>query len=109
MLGVTWFLMALGAFTRDVSHVMATIVPILMYATPIFYKNQQIAAVSPTMAVVMRLNIVGDYVEMFRDIALVGRLPNLFAYAIVVVLSYAVFLGGYRFFMRYKSVIVDVI
>jgi lipopolysaccharide transport system permease protein len=109
MLGVTWFLMALGAFTRDVSHVMATIVPILMYATPIFYKNQQIAAVSPTMAVVMRLNIVGDYVEMFRDIALVGRLPNLFAYVIVVALSYAVFLGGYKFFMRYKSVIVDVI
>ena len=109
MLGVTWFLMALGAFTRDVAHVMATIVPILMYATPIFYKNQQIAAVSPTMAIVMRLNIIGDYVEMFRDIVLVGRLPNLFAYVVVVALSYAVFLGGYKFFMRYKSVIVDVI
>ena len=109
MLGVTWFLMALGAFTRDVAHVMATIVPILMYATPIFYKNQQIAALSPKMAIIMRLNVVGDYVEMFRDIALVGRLPNLLAYVIVVALSYAVFLGGYKFFMRYKSVIVDVI
>ena len=109
MLGVTWFLMALGAFTRDVAHVMATIVPVLMYATPIFYRNQQIAAISPKTALVLRLNIVGDYVEMFRDIALVGRLPNLFAYVIVVALSYLVFIGGYRFFMRYKSVIVDVI
>lgn len=109
MLGVTWFLMALGAFTRDVAHVMATIVPVLMYATPIFYRNQQIAAISPKTAMFLRLNIVGDYVEMFRDIALVGRLPNLFAYVIVVGLSYAVFLGGYKFFMRYKSVIVDVI
>lgn len=109
MLGVTWFLMALGAFTRDVAHVMATIVPILMYATPIFYKNQQIAEISPKMAMIMRLNIVGDYVEMFRDIALVGRLPNLFAYGIVVALSFSVFIGGYKFFMRYKSVIVDVI
>lgn len=109
MLGVTWFLMALGAFTRDVAHVMATIVPVLMYATPIFYRNQQIAAISPKTALILRLNIVGDYVEMFRDIALVGRLPNLFAYVIVVALSYLVFIGGYRFFMRYKSVIVDVI
>jgi lipopolysaccharide transport system permease protein len=109
MLGVTWFLMALGAFTRDVAHVMATIVPVLMYATPIFYRNQQIAAISPMTALILRLNIVGDYVEMFRDIALVGRLPNLFAYVIVVALSYLVFIGGYRFFMRYKSVIVDVI
>jgi len=109
MLGVTWFLMALGAFTRDVAHVMATIVPVLMYATPIFYRNQQIAELSPITAIILRLNIIGDYVEMFRDIALVGRLPNLFAYVIVVGLSYAVFLGGYKFFMRYKSVIVDVI
>ena len=102
-------IVAVAANTRDVSHVMATIVPILMYATPIFYTNQQIAGVSPKMAIIMRLNIVGDYVEMFRDIALVGRLPNLLAYVVVVALSYAVFLGGYKFFMRYKSVIVDVI
>jgi len=109
MLGITWFLMALGAFTRDVAHVMATIVPVLMYATPIFYRNQQISELSPTTAIILRINIIGDYVEMFRDIALVGRLPNLFAYTIVVVLSYLVFIGGYKFFMRYKSVIVDVI
>jgi lipopolysaccharide transport system permease protein len=109
MLGVTWFLIALGAFTRDVTHVMASIVPVLMYATPIFYRNQQIAAISPKTAIFLRLNIVGDYVEMFRDVALVGRLPNLLAYVIVVAASYLVFIGGYRFFMRYKSVIVDVI
>lgn len=109
MLGITWFLMALGAFTRDVAHVMATIVPVLMYATPIFYRNQQISELSPATAIILRINIIGDYVEMFRDIALVGRLPNLFAYTIVVVLSYLVFIGGYKFFMRYKSVIVDVI
>lgn len=109
MLGVTWFLMALGAFTRDVAHIMATIVPVLMYATPIFYTNQQIAGVSPKTAILLRLNIVGDYVEMFRDIALVGRLPNLFAYFIVVAFSYLIFIGGYKFFLRYKSVIVDVI
>ncbi|NDB69734.1 MAG: ABC transporter, partial [Methylocystaceae bacterium] len=69
----------------------------------------QIAAISPKTAIFLRLNIVGDYVEMFRDIALVGRLPNLIAYVVVVALSYLVFIGGYRFFMRYKSVIVDVI
>ena len=109
MLGLTWFLMALGAFTRDVAHVMATIVPILMYATPIFYRIDQVADSSPSAAIWMRLNIVGDYVDMFRDIALYGRLPNLLAYSVVVAASYLVFIGGYKFFMRYKSVIVDVI
>ncbi|WP_363351190.1 ABC transporter permease [Methylocystis echinoides] len=109
ILGVVWFLMALGAFTRDVAHIMASIVPVLMFATPIFYRLEQIDAMSPSTAYWLRLNIVGDYIEMMRALALDGRLPNIFGYLIVVAVSYAIFLGGYQFFMRYKSVIVDVI
>ncbi len=109
ILGVVWFLMALGAFTRDVAHIMASIVPVLMFATPIFYRLEQIEQMSPSTAYWLRLNIVGDYIEMMRALALEGRLPNLFGYLVVVAVSYAVFLGGYKFFMRYKSVIVDVI
>ncbi len=50
--------------------------------------------------------------RLYRDaarVALDGKIPNIFGYLAVVVVSYAVFLGGYQFFMRYKSVIVDVI
>lgn len=109
MLGVTWFLMALGAFTRDVSHVMASVVPLLMFATPVFFRIDYIATISKTTAILMRFNIIGDYVEMLRNIAFDGKLPNVFLYFIVLAISYAVFISGYRFFMRYKSVIVDVI
>jgi lipopolysaccharide transport system permease protein len=109
ILGIVWFLMALGAFSRDVSHVMATIVPILMFATPIFYKLDQVAQVSGPVAMSMRLNPVGDYIEMFRALATEGTIPNVFGYLVLIAISYAVFLGGYQFFMRYKSVIVDVI
>jgi lipopolysaccharide transport system permease protein len=109
LLGVVWFLMALGAFTRDVSHIMASIVPVLMFATPIFYRLEQIDGMSPATAIWLRLNIVGDYIEMMRALALDGRIPNVFGYVAVVAVSVAVFVGGYQFFMRYKSVIVDVI
>lgn len=106
MLGVVWFLMALGAFTRDVAHIMASIVPVLMFATPIFYR---VAQIPPSIGIWLRLNLVGDYIEMLRAVALDGQLPNPFGYIAVVIVSYAVFIGGYLFFMRYKSVIVDVI
>lgn len=109
MLGVTWFLMALGAFTRDVSHIMASIVPLLMLATPIFYRLDYIAAMSPVAALLMRINLIADYVEMMRDLAFDGHLPNIFVYIFTIMASYGIFIGGYRFFMRYKSVIVDVI
>lgn len=109
MLGVVWFLMALGAFTRDVAHIMASVVPMLMFATPIFYRIDQIREISRSAALWLRLNIVGDYIEMLRDLSLDGNMPNIFAYLGIVAVSYAVFIGGYQFFMRYKSVIVDVI
>lgn len=109
MLGMTWFLMALGAFTRDVAHIMASIVPLLMFATPIFFKLDYISRMSPVAGVLMRINLIGDYVEMMRDLAFTGQYPDPLVYLLTVVASYAVFIGGYRFFMRYKSVIVDVI
>ena len=38
LLGFVWFLSALGAFTRDIAYLMITIVPVLMFATPVFYR-----------------------------------------------------------------------
>ena len=106
ILGIVWFFMALGAFTRDVAHIMASIVPILMFATPVFYSMDQVPS---RYAIWLRFNIVGDYIEMLRAVALDGVLPNPFGYVLLVAASYSVFLFGYQFFMRYKSVIVDVI
>ncbi|WP_198022791.1 MULTISPECIES: ABC transporter permease [Methylocystaceae] len=106
MLGVVWFLMALGAFTRDVAHIMVSVVPVLMFATPIFYRLDQMPS---HISIWLRLNLVGDYIEMLRGVALDGVLPNPIAYVALSLVSYGIFLFGYQFFMRYKSVIVDVI
>lgn len=106
ILGIVWFLMALGAFTRDVAHIMASVVPVLMFATPVFYRLSQMP---PNISAWLRFNLVGEYIEMLRGAALDGHLPNPFTYIIVVIVSYAIFLLGYQFFMRYRSVIVDVI
>jgi lipopolysaccharide transport system permease protein len=106
ILGVVWFFMALGAFTRDVAHIMASIVPVLMFATPIFYTLSQLPE---NIAFWLQFNLIGGYIEMFRGVALDGQLPHPVFYIVIVAVSYAVFFFGYQFFMRYKSVIVDVI
>jgi lipopolysaccharide transport system permease protein len=106
LLGATWFLMALGAFTRDIIHLMATILPLLMWITPIFYRFDDIPAkIRPWM----HINILGDYIDMFRDIVLNGNVPDLQLYGACAAASFAVFVLGYVFFIRYKSIIVDVI
>jgi len=106
LLGATWFLMALGAFTKDITHLMATFVPLLMWVTPVFYNLTDVPAGLRTW---MYYNIVGDFITMFRDVVLTGVLPSNVLYASCTAISYAVFILGYVFFMRYKSIIVDVI
>lgn len=106
LLGVCWFLMALGSFTRDVAHLMISIVPVFMFATPIFYSIED---VPPDLRFYVHFNPIGNYVEMLRDILLFGRTPDALLYAGTVGLSLLVFFFSYRFFMQYKAVFVDVI
>ena len=106
LLGACWFLMALGSFTRDVAHLMISIVPVLMFATPIFYS---IDDVPEKLRIWVHLNIMGNYVEMIRDALIRGRAPSPLLYLGTVFVSLVVFRFGYRFFMRYKSIFVDVI
>jgi lipopolysaccharide transport system permease protein len=106
LLGMTWFLMALGAFTRDISHLVATVVPVFMWVTPVFYA---LADAPAGVRGWMQLNIMGDYIELFRDIVLRGLPLDLNLYATCFAISYVVFLVGYTVFMRYKSIIVDVL
>ena len=73
LLGICWFLMALGSFTRDVAHLMISIVPVFMFATPIFYS---IDDVPPHLRIYLHLNPIGNYVEMIRDLLLFNRLPG---------------------------------
>ena len=106
LLGACWFLMALGSFTRDVAHLMISIVPVLMFATPIFYS---IDDVPERARVFIHFNVMGNYVEMIRDALINGKLPDPLLYVGTTLVSLVVFRFGYRFFMRYKSIFVDVI
>jgi lipopolysaccharide transport system permease protein len=107
LLGITWFLMALGSFTRDVAHLMISIVPVFMFATPIFYTIEDVPEnLRPWLHCI---NFVGNYVEMMRDLTLQDRLPDPAVYFGTVLVSLIIFRSGYRFFMKYKAVFVDVI
>ncbi len=106
LLGISWFLMALGSFTRDVAHLMISIVPVFMFATPIFYSIED---VPPNLRLYAHFNPIGNYVEMIRDLLLLNKLPGPLLYAGTVGASIAVFFYSYRFFMQYKAVFVDVI
>jgi homopolymeric O-antigen transport system permease protein len=106
LVGMSWFLCAIGAFTRDAGYLMINIVPLFMFATPVFYHQ---SIFSSPWDVVIYLNALTGYVEVMRDILLVGKLPNWYVYGWTLVTSIFSFYFGYWFFDRYRNVIVDVI
>jgi homopolymeric O-antigen transport system permease protein len=106
IVGMSWFLCAIGAFTRDAGYLMINIVPLFMFATPVFYHQSMFG---PPWDMVIYLNALTGYVEVMRDIMLVGKLPNWWVYGWTMFTSVFSFYFGYWFFDRYRNVIVDVI
>jgi lipopolysaccharide transport system permease protein len=106
LLGMVWFLAAIGAFTRDISYLMITFVPLLMFVTPVFYR---VTDLPEALRVLAYANPLGTAIEIARAAMLDGVLPPTFACCGFVVLSLAVCRGGYAVFERYRGILVDVI
>jgi lipopolysaccharide transport system permease protein len=106
LVGMSWFLCAIGAFTRDAGYLMINIVPLFMFATPVFYAQTMLPA---PLDFWIYANALTAFVEVLRDIFLVGKLPNWTVYGYTLFLSAFSFYFGYWFFDRYRNVIVDVI
>jgi lipopolysaccharide transport system permease protein len=106
LLGITWLLSAMGAFTRDTAYLMMTIAPVLMFATPVFWSHETL---SPVWRLAMYANILTGFIEIIREIVVFGELPNGLVVAWTVFLSSATFWLGYWFFRRQQDGITDVI
>jgi lipopolysaccharide transport system permease protein len=102
LLGLAWFLCAVGAFTRDAGYLMINIVPLMMFATPVFYPHN-------SLNLLIYANGLTAFIEVMRDIVLLGQLPGVLVCLWILVTSAATFYFGYWFFDRYRNVIVDVI
>jgi lipopolysaccharide transport system permease protein len=106
LIGMSWFLCAIGAFTRDAGYVMINIVPLFMFATPVFYAQTMLP---PPLDLWIYANALTGYVDVLRDIFLLGQLPDWRVYGYTLLISVFSFYFGYWFFDRYRNVIVDVI
>ena len=106
LVGITWLLSAMGAFTRDTAYLMMTIAPVLMFATPVFWSHETL---SPDMKLLMYANVLTGYIEIIRDIVVFGVVPNGWVIAWTAFISMAFFWLGYWFFRRQQDAIADVI
>lgn len=105
-LGLSWLLAALGVFLRDLSHVVALGVTLLMFLSPVFYP---IDAIPEGYRWIVAINPIAASIDAARDLVFWGRLPNLALWGTHLGASLAVFYLGFFAFNRTKRAFADVI
>jgi lipopolysaccharide transport system permease protein len=106
LLGVTWLLSAVGVFVRDVGNVIAMVVSLIMFMSPVFYS---IKTLSPDLQSWMNLNPLTLIIEQVRAVLLLGQWPDWGALGLygLAALLFAAFAG--TFFQLTRKGFADVL
>lgn len=106
VLGVNWFLAALGVFLRDLGPMMVVAVQFLVYLTPVFYP---LAFVPEPWQTVMCLNPLVVFVDSSRRVLLWNQPPDWPALGAATICALVVLQAGYIWFMKSKRAFADVV
>jgi len=106
-LGVCWFLAALGVYMRDLGQIMALILTLWFFITPICYPES--AKLSPAISAVMRQNPLYVLVRGYRAVFLEGHAPELFPLMKLWAIALALFFLGHVWFYRLRKNFADII
>jgi lipopolysaccharide transport system permease protein len=105
-LGLTWFLAGLGVFVRDINYTVVLAVQVLIFITPIFYPLE---IIPEAFREIIRFNPLTPVVENFRRVILWGQLPYWRDLIIWLLVTGALMVLGYAWFMKAKKAFADVI
>jgi ABC-type polysaccharide/polyol phosphate export permease len=102
-LGVSLLLSIANVYFRDTQHLIAILLQIWFYLTPIVYPISIIASKRPGLVRYYRLNPLERFTEAFRNTIYDGRMPTLSNMLYLVGVSLAVLAVGYLVFKRYEG------
>lgn len=106
-LGVCWFLAALGVYMRDLGQIMALVLTIWFFITPICYPES--TNLSPMITSVMRQNPLYVLVRGYRDVFLDGHAPELLPLVKIWIIALVLFFLAHIWFDRLRKSFADVI
>ena len=106
LLGLGWFLAALGVYVRDMQHSMTLIVQVLFFMSPIFYP---VSAVPEHFRLILYLNPLTTILDGFRRILLWHQPLSWPLWALWSAMGIVVAVLGFVWFIKTKDGFADVI
>jgi lipopolysaccharide transport system permease protein len=102
--GLMWILSSLNVYLRDLQNVVSLAVLLLMMVSPIAYTADM---VPEGLRGLLKINPLYYLIVSYQDCLLIGRFPRDGALWVVLAMAAVVFLCGYWFFSRMKTVFAD--
>jgi lipopolysaccharide transport system permease protein len=106
LLGLGWFLSAVGVYVRDVGPLMTMVVSLIMFMSPVFYS---VASLNADLQFWMNLNPLTVIIEQVRAVLLLGQWPVWSALGIYGVIACVFAIVGVIFFQLTRHGFSDVL
>ena len=106
ILGVTWFLAALGVYLRDIAQVIGLVTMLLMFLSPVFYPA---SALPESYRGWLAVNPLTLPLEATRGALIWGKWPDWSALGVYAIIAIAVAGAGYWWFQKSRKGFADVL
>ncbi len=106
LVGIGWFLAALGVYIRDISQMSSVFATILLFVSPVFY---DIITLPESVQYAIYVNPITVMVTELRYVLIEGVAPSIIPLIIYSMVSCLVAFGGYFFFRRARRGFADIV
>jgi lipopolysaccharide transport system permease protein len=106
VLGLAWFIAALGVYYRDINQFIGTLVTALMFLSPIFFP---LTALPEWLRPWVALNPVTFPVEQTRAVLIFGSMPDLPGLAAYCAIALVIATLGFAWFQKTRKGFADVL
>lgn len=106
LLGLSWFLSALGVYIRDIGQIVTLGLSLLLFLSPVFYP---VSALPEHWQPWLILNPLTPTIEQVRQVLIVGRMPDWNLWLSGLAANLAIAYVGLRFFKRTRPGFADVV
>lgn len=103
-IGIAWIFSIVGLIVKDLQFLIQYLVIMLLIVTPIAYTADM---VPPALSAIIYFNPLYYFTSAYQSIIVYGSFPPVFNLTICIVMSVSVFIIGYNFFMRTKTIAFD--
>jgi lipopolysaccharide transport system permease protein len=106
IMGISWFLAALGVYLRDVAQIVGVSTTVLMFLTPIFYP---VSAIPEKYRVFIYVSPLTFIIEQARALLIFGREPAWPDLVLFMFLTFFVAWMGFAWFQKTRKGFADVL